>query len=116
VGRRAIIEPGYTRALVGLSRGGGYASVVREFDMTTRQFVADGFNLPEAKSDISWEDENIVLVGTDFGEGSLTDSGYPRLVKRWRRGMPLATAKTWPWPTPSIICSTNDREAPFEPG
>ena len=51
--RRAIIEPGYTRALVGLSRGGGYASVVREFDMTTRQFVADGFNLPEAKSDIS---------------------------------------------------------------
>ena len=90
----AIIEPGYTRALVGLSRGGGDASVVREFDMTTRQFVADGFNLPEAKSDISWEDENTVLVGTDFGEGSLTDSGYPRLVKRWRRGMPLADAET----------------------
>jgi prolyl oligopeptidase len=88
-----IIEPGRNRALVGLSRGGGDASVVREFDMTTRQFVVDGFNLPEAKSDISWEDENTVLVGTDFGEGSLTDSGYPRQIKRWRRGTPLEAAE-----------------------
>jgi prolyl oligopeptidase len=89
-----VIEPEYTRALVGLSRGGGDASVVREFDMVTRQFVANGFNLPEAKSDISWEDENTVLVGTDFGEGSLTDSGYPRMIKRWRRGTSLEDAET----------------------
>jgi prolyl oligopeptidase len=89
-----VIDPEYTRALVGLSRGGGDAFVVREFDMTTRQFVADGFNLPEAKSVIGWEDENTVLVGTDFGEGSLTDSGYPRLIKRWRRGTPLEDAET----------------------
>jgi prolyl oligopeptidase len=84
-----IIEPECTRALVGLSRGGGDAIVVREFDMTTRQFVADGFNLPEPKSDISWEVEHTVLVSTDFVEGSLTESGYPRLIKRWRRGTPL---------------------------
>jgi prolyl oligopeptidase len=89
-----VIEPTYTRALVCLSRGGGDAFVVREFDMTTKQFVADGFNLPEAKSDISWEEENTVLVGTDFGDGSLTDSGYPRLIKRWRRGTPLEDAET----------------------
>ena len=89
-----IIEPGRTRAFVGLTRGGADADVVREFDMTTRQFVADGFNLPEAKNDISWEDEHTVLVGTDFGEGSLTDSGYPRLIKRWRRGTPLEDADT----------------------
>ena len=89
-----VIEPDHTRALISLSRGGSDAAVVREFDMATREFVTDGFNLPEAKTQISWVDENTVLVGTDFGEGSLTDSGYPRLVKRWRRGQPLAEAET----------------------
>ena len=89
-----VIQPECTRALIGLSRGGGDASVVREFDIATRQFVADGFNLPEAKTDIGWEDEDTVLVGTDFGEGTLTESGYPLLVKRWRRGTPLEDAET----------------------
>jgi prolyl oligopeptidase len=89
----AVIEPEYTLALVSLSRGGSDAAIVREFDMATRQFVADGFTLPEAKTQISWEDENTVLVGTDFGDGSLTDSGYPRLVRRWRRGQPLDDAE-----------------------
>ena len=81
-----VIEPDHSLALISLSRGGSDAAVVREFDMRTREFVDDGFELPEAKSQISWEDEDTVLVGTDFGEGSLTESGYPRLVKRWRRG------------------------------
>ncbi|MCW2560192.1 MAG: serine protease, family peptidase [Mycobacterium sp.] len=93
-GGAGINAPGYTRAVVSLSRGGGDASVVREFDMTTRQFVADGFNLPEAKSDVDFEDDDTVLVGTDFGEGSLTESGYPRLIKRWRRGTALEDAET----------------------
>ncbi|MCW2686700.1 MAG: Prolyl oligopeptidase [Mycobacterium sp.] len=87
-----VIEPHHTRALVSLSRGGSDAAIVREFDMRTREFLHDGFELPEAKTQISWEDEDTVLVGTDFGEGSLTDSGYPRLVKRWRRGEPLFEA------------------------
>jgi prolyl oligopeptidase len=89
-----VIEPEYTLALIGLSRGGSDAAVIREFDMNSRQFVTDGFTLPEAKTQITWEDENTVLVGTDFGDGSLTDSGYPRLVKRWRRGKPLQDAQT----------------------
>ena len=70
------------------------AAVVREFDMRTAEFVADGFEVPEAKTQISWEDEKTVLIGTDWGEDSLTDSGYPRLVKRWRRGTPLDDAET----------------------
>ncbi|OHV04553.1 Prolyl endopeptidase [Mycobacterium talmoniae] len=90
----AVIEPDYTRALVSLSPGGSDAAIVREFDMITREFVADGFELPEAKTQIGWADEDTVLVGTDFGEGSLTESGYPRVVKRWRRGQPLAEAET----------------------
>jgi prolyl oligopeptidase len=32
------------------------------------------------------------LVGTDFGPGSLTNSGYPRVIKEWKRGTPLAAA------------------------
>jgi prolyl oligopeptidase len=89
-----VIEPQLTLALISLSRGGADATVVREFDMTTRQFIADGFNLPEAKSSIGWQGPDTVLVGTDFGPGSMTDSGYPRIAKRWHRGQPLADAVT----------------------
>ncbi|MDD7811751.1 prolyl oligopeptidase family serine peptidase [Mycobacterium sp. CSUR Q5927] len=92
-----VIEPELTRALVSLSRGGSDAVVVREFDMTTREFVppaSGGFQLAEAKTRIGWEDEDTVLVGTDFGPDSLTESGYPRIVKRWRRGQTLADAET----------------------
>ena len=89
-----VIEPDHALALISLSRGGADAVVVREFDMRTREFVKGGFELPEAKTQITWADENTVLVGTDFGPGSLTDSGYARLVKRWRRGDALADAVT----------------------
>jgi prolyl oligopeptidase len=82
------------RSLVQLSRGGKDAVVVREFDYGTKQFVTDGFYVPEAKTRITPLDENTVLIGTDFGEGSLTESGYARLFKLWRRGQPISEAKT----------------------
>jgi prolyl oligopeptidase len=88
-----VIEPEFTRALINLSPGGSDAIVVREFDMLTCEFVADGFEVPEAKTQIGWDDPDTVLVGTDFGPGSLTDSGYPRIVKRWRRGTPVTDAE-----------------------
>jgi prolyl oligopeptidase len=84
--------PDYRSALVSLSRGGADAKVVREFDLQSLRFVADGFTLPEAKSDVEWIDADTLYVATDFGPGSMTDSGYPRVIKRWRRGMPLAEA------------------------
>ncbi|MBY4573804.1 S9 family peptidase [Gordonia paraffinivorans] len=94
-----VLRPGYDRALISLSRGGADASVVREFDIPSRQWVTDGFVLPENKSNVGWIDRDTVFVGTDFGEqpdgfGSLTDSGYPRVVKRWSRGTPLEDAVT----------------------
>lgn len=89
-----ILEPDHARALVTLSRGGSDAAVIREFDMESRQFVTDGFELPEAKTQIGWEERDSVLVGTDFGNDSLTESGYPRLVKRWRRGRSIEEAET----------------------
>jgi prolyl oligopeptidase len=82
------------RALVQLSRGGGDAHVVREFDLTRKTFVSDGFTLPEAKHRIAWADENTLLVGTDYGPGSLTTSGYPRIIKEWKRATPLADARS----------------------
>jgi prolyl oligopeptidase len=81
------------RALICLSRGGGDIHVAREFDMTSKQFVQDGFSLPEAKSDIAWYDHNTLLVATDFGPDSLTESSYPRTLKLWRRGTNLADAE-----------------------
>lgn len=86
------LRPGYRRSLVELSRGGADASVVREFDLESLSFVEDGFQLPEAKSTVGWIDADHIYVATDFGAGSLTTSGYPRVLKEWRRGTPLAEA------------------------
>jgi len=90
----ADCSPSLKRCLLKLSRGGGDAVVVREFDLATRTFVKDGFALTEAKSESTYLTEDSVLVGTDFGSGSMTTSGYPRIVKLWKRGEPLSAAKT----------------------
>ncbi|MGW0120614.1 prolyl oligopeptidase family serine peptidase [Streptomyces sp. NPDC003327] len=89
-----VRRPEFDRALLLLSRDGGDATVVREFDLAARAFVEDGFTVPEAKTRVCWIDEDTVFVGTDHGPGSLTDSGYPRTVRRWRRGTPLEDAPT----------------------
>jgi prolyl oligopeptidase len=93
-GGASCFGPDYRRCLVSLSRGGADAKVVREFDVVDKRFVNDGFALPEAKSSVDWIDADAVYVATDFGPGSMTDSGYPRIVKRWKRGTPLADAVT----------------------
>jgi prolyl oligopeptidase len=87
------LRPDYRRALISLSRGGADASVVREFDMERREFVTDGFMLPEAKSTVDWIDADHLYVATDFGPGTMTTSGYPRTVRQWRRGTPLSEAQ-----------------------
>ncbi len=86
------LRPEYRRCILNLSRGGADAVVVREFDVETKTFVMDGFSIPEAKHQVSWIDENAVWVGSDFGDGSLTDSGYPRTARLWRRGEPIEEA------------------------
>lgn len=82
------------RCLVALSRGGGDAQVLREYDLAARCFVAGGFTLAEAKSQAAWRDHDTLFVATDFGPDSMTQSGYPRIVKEWRRGTPLEDAVT----------------------
>ena len=69
------------------------AAIAREFDLVNKKFLADGFYRPEAKGALGWKDADTVYVYTDFGAGSLTSSGYPRIVKEWKRGTPLDSAK-----------------------
>lgn len=89
----SCLRPGYERCLLSLSRGGADAVVVREFDLVSKSFVADGFNLPESRTTMDYIDRDLVFVGTDFGAGSKTESGYPRIAKKWKRGTPLAEAE-----------------------
>ncbi len=88
------VHPSNDRCLITLSRGGADASVIREYDLGKQRFVENGFFLPEAKSELEWKDRDTLYVMTDFGKDSLTDSGYPRIVKEWKRGTPLAAATT----------------------
>lgn len=88
------LRPDYKRALLRLSPGGGDAVVIREFDLEELSFVKDGFNLPKAKTHVSWIDGDHLYVGTDFGDNSMTDSGYPRVIKKWRRGTSIDEAET----------------------
>ncbi len=84
----------YTRCLIALSRGGADADVTREFDLSRKQWVEGGFFRAEAKGGLGWIDADTAYLYTDFGPGSMTSSGYPRIVKQWKRGTPVSTAQT----------------------
>ena len=128
-GGSTCLEPDYRLCLVELSRGGADAGEVREFDTVTRQFVDGGFRLPEAKSSLAWLSADEVLVATDFGPDAagvptMTTSGYPRVVKRWRRGTPLESAVTvfeagltdmGAWPTAFVSGSRRIPAVSFRP-
>ncbi len=83
----------YDKCLIHLSRGGKDATVIREFNLKTKKFVTNGFQLPEAKSWVSWRDKDSLYVGTDFGKDTMTKSGYPKIVKIWNRNTSLSSAK-----------------------
>ena len=80
------LAPNYDRCLLSLSIGGKDAVVVREFDLVNKVFVEDGFNTVESKQYSSWINENQIMIATDFGEGTMNESGYPKQVKLWTRG------------------------------
>ncbi|MGQ0532207.1 MAG: prolyl oligopeptidase family serine peptidase, partial [Caulobacteraceae bacterium] len=92
VWQNADCDPSGVRCMISLSNGGLDASTDREFDVETRSFVDGGFVVPEAKSNLGWLDRDTLLVATNWGEGSLTESGYPFILKAWRRGTPLSSA------------------------
>ena len=87
------LAPEYKRCLIRLSDGGTDAVTIREFDLEEKKFVKDGFNTYPSKQNASWINEDQILIGADFGEGSMNESGYPMQVKLWNRGEPLEEAK-----------------------
>ncbi len=89
----SFLYPDCNLCMVNLSRGGSDAVERREFDLKKKSFVKDGFFLPQSKGSASWVDENTLVVTTDFGEGTMTTSGYPRIAKIWKRGTSLDEAE-----------------------
>ena len=76
----------HDRAILRLSRGGGDAVVLREFDIPSKSFAADGFALPEAKGGVDWLDDDTLLLSSAYGPDKATRAGYARSVRQWRRG------------------------------
>ncbi|HYM18690.1 MAG TPA: prolyl oligopeptidase family serine peptidase [Micropepsaceae bacterium] len=91
--KRASCSLDLKRCLISLSLGGGDTVVLREFDPVAKRFMAEGFDLGESKAEAAYLDADTILFSTDFGKGTLTESGYPRIVKIWHRGEKIADAK-----------------------
>ncbi|NJB69805.1 prolyl oligopeptidase [Saonia flava] len=87
------LYPNYNRFLISLSNGGADATVTREFDVETKSFVENGFYIPESKGGATYLDGNTLIVTSDFGENTMTTSGYPRQVKLLKRGTSLKDAE-----------------------
>jgi len=86
------LSPDYELCIVSLSDGGKDAVVSREFNTKTKSFVDGGFVTHESKGGLDWIDKDNVIIGVDFGENTMTDSGYPMVSKVWKRGTPLSSA------------------------
>src|SRR5258708_14283124 len=113
-GGSSTLPDSHDRAILRLSRGGGDAVVLREFDLGARRFVADGFQLPEAKTAIAWLDRDTLLLASALGAGMATRSGYARPVSPWRRGQdPLAAPVIFaPEETSMSVSADIDRAPP----
>tara|TARA_R110002072_G_scaffold291008_1_gene458936 strand:- start:58635 stop:60593 length:1959 start_codon:yes stop_codon:yes gene_type:complete len=86
------LEPSFERCLISLSDGGTDEGIVREFDAIKKEFVVGGFELPSSKGGVVWLNKNEIILSRNFGEGTMTTSGYPRIVKRLKRGQKLEEA------------------------
>ncbi len=89
----SCLYPGDEYCVASLSAGGEDAVSMREFDLKQNKFVGDGFMLPHSKQSVAWVDKDTLLVERDWGAGTMTSSGYPFVVKEWKRGTPLESAK-----------------------
>lgn len=86
------LEPDERRCLISLSDGGEDATDVREFDLVDGKFIDGGFALPTSKQGVDWFDADTLIASRDWGEGTMTASGYPFVVKLLKRGQALDQA------------------------
>lgn len=97
---------------ISLSNGGKDAHFKREFDLDKKTFVEDGFAInQEGKNSFIWINENEAYVMVDLGPETLTNAGYPRHIRHWKRGQKIEDTKiiytvpkeysyAWPWYNP----------------
>ena len=87
------LEPDETTCLLALSNGGEDAITLREIDLKTGKFVEGGFVVPSGKTRVDWVDKDTILIGRDWGPGTMSQAGYPITVREWKRGEPLENAR-----------------------
>ena len=90
----SFLKPDNNICLIYLSDGGKDEDEIREFDLSTKQFVKNGFIFPESKGGVTWIDKDHVLVARNFGKGTMTTSGYASQVKILKRGAAIDKAET----------------------
>ena len=86
------LSPNKSKMLVFLSPGGSDANIVREFDLSKKSFMVDGFYLPESKGGAHYLTEDEIYLERKFDENSVTTSGYARTVRSLKRGQNLEAA------------------------
>ncbi|MCP3393167.1 prolyl oligopeptidase family serine peptidase [Bradyrhizobium sp. CCGB12] len=107
-------SPAHQRVILSLSRGGSDAATMREFDIGTKSFIADGFVLPEAKGSVDWLDADTLMLSSAYGADMATTSGYARTIRLWRRGEPVEQAQVIFETTPDrmrVYCGVDDTGA-----
>lgn len=93
-GGASWLAPENRYCLLHISDGGKDEGVIREFDAVEKKFVEGGFSVPESKGSAAWIDKDHILVATNYGQGTMTSSGYPAMAKIWKRGEDPANAAT----------------------
>lgn len=88
------LPPALNKCMIALSDGGEDATILREFDTSTKEFVEDGFVLDQkSQGGIQWVDEDTMLVSRNFSEELQTESEYPFTTRIWARGTSIDEAE-----------------------
>ena len=88
----SCLAPAYERCLLAFSDGGSDEVALREFDLKTAAFVANGFSSPAARVQSTWLTKDSVLIAHTIGDSPRTAAGWGAAARLWKRGTDAATA------------------------
>jgi len=89
----ACAPPEFERCLLRLSPSGGDEVDLREFDLRSGTFVADGFRSGVGRNLSAWLDSDHLLIEHTLNGAPTLATQWPRQVSIWTRGTPLEAAK-----------------------
>ena len=87
------LEPQGNPCLIGISKSGGDSTVYKEYDVVKKDFVPNGFFIPDAKTMVNWVDANHIAVNTAFKGSQLTNIEFGTELRIIKRGERLGDAK-----------------------